>query len=261
MSSLDPALIHALNVRLVDHRQVGVDPADHAVIQSSTIAALLDRQYDGDVTIGEVLGGADLGLGTLNGLDGELIIVDGEAWQAGADGTVRAVADSEKTPFVVATKFATDETVEIEQSLDHAALLTLLEAHAPPDSGCDALRIDGNFAKLHLRSVHRQSRPYPPFSEVAAHQVEWRHENLEGTLLGFRFPHAAQSIEMAGHHLHFISDDRTIGGHVLEASAGPATLRIETVGAIRLELPPGVELPEPGAAPPGSELREFEGGG
>lgn len=260
MSALDPALIHALNVRLVDHTEFGSSPADHAVVQSSTIAALLDRKYDGDVTIGEVLAAGDLGVGTLNGLDGELIIVDGEAWQAPAEGPVRRVRDDELTPFVVATRFITDEIVEIEAPLEHAELIALMEAHAPPTSGCDAVRIDGSFPALHLRSVHRQTKPYPPFEEIAADQTEWHYENLRGTLVGFRFPHAADSVEMAGHHLHFISDDRSKAGHVLECCAGPATLRIETVGQMRLELPPGVELPSPGEQPSEQRLREVEGG-
>ncbi len=260
MSALDPALIHALNVRLVDHDEIGINPADHAVVQVSTIPAVLDRQYDGDATIGELLAAGDFGIGTLNGLDGELIIVDGEAWQAPAEGPVRRVGDDELTPFAVVTRFITDEIVEIEAPLEHAELIALMEQHAPAKSGCDAVRIDGSFPALHLRSVHRQTKPYPPLEQIAAAQTEWRYENLRGTLVGFRFPHAADSVEMAGHHLHFISEDRSKAGHVLECSAGPATLRIETVGAMRLELPPGVELPAPDQRPSEQHLREIEGG-
>ena len=260
MSTLDPALIHALNVRLVDHDEIGISPADHAVVQISTIAAVLDRQYDGDATIGELLAAGDLGVGTLNGLDGELIIVDGEAWQAPAEGPVRRVGDDEMTPFAVVTRFTTDETVEIEAPLEHAELIALMEQHAPPKSGCDAVRIDGTFPALHLRTVDAQTKPYPPFEQIIADQTEWHYENLRGTLVGFRFPHAADSVEMAGHHLHFISDDRSKAGHVLECAAGPATLRIETVGEMRLELPPGIELPDPDQRPSAEHLREIEGG-
>jgi acetolactate decarboxylase len=260
MTTLDPALVQALNARLVDHSELGASAADHAIIQSSTIAAIMDRKYDGDVTINELLSGGDLGLGTLNGLDGELIIVDGEAWQAPAEGPVRRVGDDEQTPFAVATRFITDEIVEIERPLDYPELLTLLESHAPADSGCDAVRIDGTFPALHLRTVYRQEKPYPPFADVTANQVEWRYEDLRGTLVGFRFPHAASTVEMAGHHLHFISDDRTKAGHVLDCSAGPATLRIEAVGEMRLELPPGVELPDPHDVASDQQLRDLEGG-
>jgi len=260
MSALDPALIHALNVRLVDHAEIGISPADHAVVQVSTIAALLDRKYDGDATIGELLAAGDLGVGTLNGLDGELIIVDGEAWQAPAEGPVRRVRDDELTPFAVVTRFITDEIVEIESPLEHAELIALMEQHAPPKSGCDAVRVDGIFPALHLRTVDAQTKPYPSFEQIIGNQTEWRYENLRGTLVGFRFPHAADSVEMAGHHLHFISDDRSKAGHVLECSAGPATLRIETVGEMRLELPPGIELPDPDQRPSAEYLREIEGG-
>ena len=159
MSPLDPALVHALNVRLVDHAELGASPADHAVVQSSTIAALLDRNYDGDVTIGELLAAGDLGIGTLNGLDGELIMVDGEAWQAPAEGPVRRVGDDERTPFAVVTRFTSDEIVEIEAPLEHAELIALMEQHAPPTSGCDAVRIDGTFPALHLRTVAPQTKP------------------------------------------------------------------------------------------------------
>ena len=109
---MDAGLVHALKVRLVDHHGVGAGVADHEVVQVSTIAAVLDRKYDGDVTIGEILASGDQGLGTLNGLDGELIIVDGEAWQGGADGVVRRVGEEEKTPFAVSTRFRADAEVE-----------------------------------------------------------------------------------------------------------------------------------------------------
>ena len=122
------------------------------------------------------------------------------------------------------------------------------------------MRIDGTFPALHLRTVAPQTKPYPPFEQIIANQTEWRYENLRGTIVGFRFPHAADSVEMAGHHLHFISDDRSKAGHVLECAAGPATLRIETVGEMRLELPPGVELPGPNQRPSEQHLREIEGG-
>ena len=49
------------------------------VYQTSTIAALLDGIYDGDVTIAELLTHGDFGLGTFNHLDGEMVVLDGVA--------------------------------------------------------------------------------------------------------------------------------------------------------------------------------------
>jgi len=95
--------------------------------------------------------------------------------------------------------------------------------------------------------------------EVAAEQAEWRYENLRGTMVGFRFPQVAESVEMVGYRLHFISEDRKIGGHVLRCGAGPERLRVEKMGSMRLELPPGVELPRRGERPSGKDLRRIEG--
>ena len=244
MGVIDPAMIHALGVRIVDHDHLADRPAEHAAVQTSTIAAIVDGNYDGDVTIGELLEAGDLGIGTLDGLDGEVIIVDGEAWQAAYDGSVRRIASHQRTPFAVVTKFSTDDLVEIDEPIGWDALLALLEEHAPQDSGCDAIRIDGHFSRVHARSVPKQSKPYPPLVEVTAGQVEWEFEGVEGTVVGFRFPEAVSGVEVVGHHLHFISADRTRGGHVLECDVEKATVRIEELDEMRIELPPGVPLTE-----------------
>ena len=248
VAAVDPELAHAVGVRVVDHDHLaGSDPA-HTAVQTSTIAALLDGAYDGEVTIGELLAAGDLGLGTLDALDGELVILDGEAWQCAADGTVNAVAPETTTPFAVVTRFAADEALEAPGPMDHARLLALLEEHAPPATGCDAIRIDGRFSRVHARSVQRQEPPYPPLAEVADHQVEWTFENLEGTVVGFRFPRSAAGVEVPGHHLHFLAADRSCGGHVLECDLQAGTIQVEEVDGLRLELPPGIELPRPGDA-------------
>ena len=64
--------------------------------------------------------------------------------------------------------------------------------------------------------------------------------------MGFRFPSSAAGVEVAGHHLHFLAADRSRGGHVLECDLQEGRIAIERVDGLRLELPPGVELPAPG---------------
>ena len=258
MGVIDPSLIHALGVRFVDHDHLSDQPAEHAAVQTSTIAAIVDGNYEGDVTIGELLKAGDLGIGTLNGLDGELIIADGEAWQAAFDGGLRRVAPDEKTPFAVVTRFAVDDLIEVDAPMGWEDLLALLEEHAPRGSGCDAIRIDGRFGRVHARSVPRQDKPYPPLLEVTAGQVEWEFEDVEGTVVGFRFPEAVSGVEVVGHHLHFISADRSRGGHVLECDVASATVRIEELDEMRVELPPGVPLPESEDVAREAALREAE---
>ncbi len=44
--------------------------------------------YEGTMTIGELLKHGDLGIGTLDSVDGELIVLDGKAYQAKGDKTI-----------------------------------------------------------------------------------------------------------------------------------------------------------------------------
>ena len=230
-------------------------------MQTSTLSALLDGAYDGDLTIAELLAAGDLGLGTLNGLDGELIVVDGEAWQGRTDGTVRRVDPGERTPFAVVVPFAPDVSERVTAPLGHEALLARLEDLCPAGPGCDSVRIDGTFATVHARSVPRQDPPYRPLAEVVAEQSDFTFRRVHGTVVGFRFPAVADGVELVGHHLHFIDAGRERGGHVLSCALEEGTIGVERVDQLHLELPPGVVLPDPAAPSRNDEVQRLEGEG
>lgn len=243
---IDDRLIGALHLRALTRNGLDHDPAaEHTAVQAGTIDALLAGQYAGDATIGEVLRLGDLGVGTVQELDGELMILDGEAWLAPANGTLRRVHDSEKTPFAVVTAFSIDRQEEAE-ALDYTGIQGRLDDLAG-SSPVIAVRVRGEFTDVQLRSVHKQSPPYPPLAEVVKHQTEWSVPAAAGTLLGFRFPDATSGVEVPGYHLHFLSDDRTVGGHVLSVSLKRGTLAVKECDDLHVELPPGVTLGTPGA--------------
>src|ERR1700757_1765539 len=75
------------------------------VYQTSTMGALLDGVYDGDVTIRELLRHGDFGLGTFNGLDGEMLVLDGVCYQLRSDGSAQVAESDQRTPFGVVTWF------------------------------------------------------------------------------------------------------------------------------------------------------------
>lgn len=52
------------------------------LFQYNTLGALMAGLYGGTLTVGELLEHGDLGLGTLDSIDGELIVLDGKAYQA-----------------------------------------------------------------------------------------------------------------------------------------------------------------------------------
>src|ERR1700734_4007192 len=104
MSELE--FLEALHVELLRHRELVPEHAAHELFQTSTVTALVGGAFDGDVTLAELLEHGDLGLGTLNGLDGELIVLDGEVWKAGVDAGLTRPALTSKTPYAVVVPFS-----------------------------------------------------------------------------------------------------------------------------------------------------------
>jgi len=255
---LDDRLIGALHVRALSRAGLHHDPAaSQALVQAGTIAALMDGRYDGDLSLGELLTRGDLGIGTIQHLDGELVIIDGDAWVVHGDGTVAAVAPSTKTPFAVVCNFHPAREHELSGPIGFTALTAAIDSIAPPDEPVVAVRVDGDFRDLRLRSVHGQHPPYPPLREVVLHQSEWTVDHAHGSLVGFRFPDATSGIEVAGHHLHFLSDDRRIGGHVLDLIVTSAVARVDGAHDLSVEVPNGLTLGVPGAL--GDEIAAVEG--
>jgi len=239
--AIDERLIKALHVEILREQNLHPEDKSHVIFQTSTIDALLDGAYDGDVSFEELRKHGDFGLGTLDAVDGEMIALDGRFYRAAADGTVGLIPDSTRTPFAVVTFFEPDATVPLNDPLDHPALLERVEASLP-GGACQALRIEGSFELVVARSVHRQVKPYPPLAEVAADQSVFTLSDVEGTLVGFRFPDYAKGLEVPGYHLHFITGDRTRGGHVLDCRLNRGILALEHSSELHLELPPGIDL-------------------
>ena len=77
----------------------------HTIFQNSLMTALLDGIYDGEMTISELLGKGNFGLGTFDGLDGEMIILDGTCYQLRGDGSAQIADLDQRTPYAVATNF------------------------------------------------------------------------------------------------------------------------------------------------------------
>ncbi|MEX2100840.1 MAG: acetolactate decarboxylase [Acidimicrobiia bacterium] len=172
---VDDRLIGALHVRALTRAGFDHDAtATHLVVQTGTVAALMDGHYDGDLTIAEVLARGDHGIGTVQGLDGELVIVDGEAFVAHSDRRVTRVPPSTKTPFAVACRFEAVTTHELREPLSFAQLLEALDALAPLDEPVVAVRVDGEFESLRLRSVAAQEPPYPSRARSQRRSMRWK---------------------------------------------------------------------------------------
>jgi acetolactate decarboxylase len=259
---LDERWIRSLHVESMRRADLHAERDPHVLFQASTIGALLDGAFDGDLSFAELAEHGDLGLGTLNRLDGEMIGLDGEFFRADVDGVVSPIAAAAKTPFAVVTRFEPEVDEWIGERLSHQELLARLDALVPAAASSCAIRLDGRFELVRARSVPAQSPPYRPLAEVVADQHVFELEDVAGTMLGFRFPAYAEGIEVGGYHLHFISDDRDRGGHVLDSrAAGGLRARLDPSNDLHVELPPWIELADPDlAAATHAAIERAEGG-
>jgi acetolactate decarboxylase len=243
---IDTALVGALHVEYLGRRDLPWShPLHHALFQTSTIDALLDGNYDGDVSFAELQEHGDFGLGTLDALDGEMIAFDGNFYQIRADGRVYPIDGETNTPFAVVTVFEPQSSQTLDRMTDLASLCTRVDRLVGDASVCCSVRVDGRFEHVKTRSVPCQRKPYPPLVDVVRKQPVFELADVQGTLVGFRFPDYAQGLNVAGYHFHFITADRSAGGHVLQCRITSGELRIDHEADLRVELPSGVSLPVP----------------
>src|SRR5512133_1967573 len=120
--SLDERWIRSLHVEAMRRADLHAERDPHVLFQASTIGALLDGSFEGDVTFGELAEHGDLGLGTLNHLDGEMIAIDGRFYRADVEGNTSEVPREERTPFAVMVPFAADVDFDLEGAIDHDRL-------------------------------------------------------------------------------------------------------------------------------------------
>ena len=217
---------------------------DDALVQFSLVAALAAGDYVGDTPLGNVLAGGDFGVGTFSRLDGEMIVLDGKTYQALADGSVRAADSGGTTPFAAVTFFSEDGRIENVAATSLDDLDEQLDRKLPHRNAPYAIRVDGQFAALTLRSVPGQSLPFQPLVNVVKQQVSWQHHNVRGTLVGLRCPAWIGTLNVSGYHWHFLSDDRTMGGHVLACEFGNGLLRFDQCDALVIHLPQSKEFDE-----------------
>jgi len=214
------------------------------LFQASTIDALLAGVYDGEITYRELKEYGGFGIGTFNGLDGEMIGIEGEFYQIKTDGIAYLVDDSMKTPFAVVTFFETDKTVLPDKALDYEGLKEYLDNLLPTQNIFYAIKIEGTFDYIKARSVPRQNKPYPPLVEAVKNQSIFDFHNTKGTIVGFRCPSYVGGINVTGYHLHFITEDRKAGGHLLECQLQNIEIEIDYTSAFYMLLPENTEFYE-----------------
>jgi acetolactate decarboxylase len=208
----------------------------HTMFQVSTATALVEGIYQGAVRVATLREHGDLGLGTFDGLDGEMVIVDGRFFQVRSDGSVREVDDNVLSPFALITGFAPEPAVTLDQCPDLDHLTSRFDTLRHSDNVFFALRVDGKFDYVHTRAMCR-TKEGVPLVQASSVQPEFEFHDVAGTLVGFWSPEYVKTLNVPGYHLHFISTDRTHGGHLLQCRGTNLRLQIQREGNYHIALP------------------------
>lgn len=206
-----------------------------ALLQSLTLG-----HFDGSITAAELKTLGDIGIGTFDGLNGELIMLDGVIYRANQDLEVNVVDDKITIPFSNVTFFNKDFAVKLKDISDKNALETLLNKFVQKH-GSNAfyfVKIPATFNSILVRSEAGQKKPYPTLVQaLQATQQEKTFEGIKGTVVGLYCPAYMGGLNSTGWHFHFVSEDKKSGGHVLDMNIKSGVVEFDKTDNFNMKLP------------------------
>lgn len=211
------------------------------IFQISTLQALALGYSRSVVSVRELLKHGDIGLGTFEDVNGEMIVADGECWRATEDGTVWKAEPDMGVPFASVAKAGYSVDFEIEGIEDIGKLKELLTLKIEEDFGLNSMhivRIDGEFDRVCARSESAYRSHHVDLKDILSKtQRDFMFENIAGTLVGIYYPDYMDGINAPGWHVHFLSEDRTKGGHVFDLELARGRIRLAKINKIEIQLP------------------------
>lgn len=210
--------------------------AREVLFQVSTLDALKLGIYQGSFTVGQLKQHGNFGLGTYEGLDGEMVVLDGHYYHFRSDGTVSESKDDDKTPFAAVTTFKPD----FRRSINLASMSQfgdILDGIPPSKNFFYAVRVHGHFNSVTTRAVPKQSLPYPPLADAILQESVFNYSNIVGTAVGIRSPAFVKGINQVAYHFHFVSDDKKAAGHALSFTTGQVTAEVQILRQNLIWLP------------------------
>ena len=211
-----------------------------SIYQVALLQSLAQGYFDGSMTVGDLKTHGDTGIGTFDGLNGEMIVLDGVVYQAIGDGSVVVPADDETVPFSNVTFFEEDITLPLSGIADMSYLQAALN-EVVREHGANLfymVKIPGTFSFIKVRSEFKQEKPYRNLDvALAADQNEFDFENIRGTMVGLYCPDYMGDLNSVGWHFHFLTEDLARGGHVLQVGVGEATALLDATPGFELFLP------------------------
>ncbi|MEJ6399878.1 acetolactate decarboxylase [Nicoliella lavandulae] len=208
----------------------------NTLFQHGTLALLVPGLLTGTIKIADFLKHGDTGIGTGEGLDGELIILDGVAYQIDGDGNVNELGDDFTVPFGN-MHFADYKPFKSVDNLDLAGMPEAVLGAKSLANAFFSIKLTGEFKTMKTRSVFKQSKPYPTLAECSDKQHVFDGENKKGTVLSYFSPQLFNGAAVGGFHSHFLADDKSQGGHILDFTGFTGKIELQVFSNLDQQLP------------------------
>lgn len=182
------------------------------IFQHNSYTTLYGGFYEGTITAEEALRHGNCGIGTLDGADGEVIILDGMMYHGNSEKNVRIVNGEEMLPYVAVLEHEATHRLELENA-ELSSLLSVLMAEVTNKNIPYSVKIAGTFNEVEITSKPDKNGT-TPYLDILAHQPHYTARNITGTIIGLWSPKHLETLYGNGFHLHFISDDKVFGAHL-----------------------------------------------
>lgn len=213
--------------------------AQDAIYYASLNRTVRLGHYDGVKTLKEIKQHGNFGLGSIDRIAGELVMVNDTAYQFSADGKAKVMDSQTKLPFAAVKFFKTEKTYELEKPYTLKELQSFLDSVLYKNSFA-AIRITGQFNTVEHFCYQPQQKPYRPIEQ--ADKKITVSTNVSGTLVGFHSPHAAEVINSPEYHFHFLNAQRSSGGHVESCLIKKVRIEIDYADQLTIYLPDPASL-------------------
>ncbi|MCK8617048.1 acetolactate decarboxylase [Fructobacillus sp. M158] len=207
-----------------------------SITQFGTMQMLVESLLDGFVTAKDMLKAGNTGIGTGAGVDGELILLDGKAYQVNGKGQVQEVADDFPVVFGDVHQAAYQVLGQYENQSFEDLSSDIFQAVGSQNLFL-SVKITGDFQHVQTRSAQKSEKPYPGLGEIAEKQMIFNQDNVSGTMVGYYTPSLYEGVGVPGFHMHFLSDQKDFGGHVLDSQLKDVEVSIQILDGLDVKLP------------------------
>ncbi len=202
------------------------------------IDGLIGGLYRGTLSVKDLKQKGNFGLGAPDMIDGELMVLDGEAYQTRVNGKTYVLDNAHKTSFASVTFFKADTSYYLNHTAGKDEVLNIIEQKLVNKNAMYAIRITGLFDTVKTRAFPPvQAEPFPPLSSILEKQQFFQFTATSGTFIGFHLPEYLNGINASGFHFHYLSDNKQDGGHIIDFTSRNIKIEMATLTSMELGIP------------------------